>query len=155
MRLFKPLLLLLVLVVAAASAFFAYRHTHAPQGDNLTVLSYLPRDPDAVVFVDVAALRQSPFLAQLSAWLPQQQQDPDYAQFVADTGFNYERDLDHLAIAYVKFWNTPENNHVPDGAIFIGEGKFDRQKITAYALRKGTKFNVSGHEVISESGGID
>src|SRR5215470_6905221 len=125
MRLRKPLLLLLVLAVIAASAVFAYRYTHAPQHDKLAVLSYLPRDPDAVIYVDIAALRQSPFLAQLAAWAPQPQQDPDYMQFVADTGFNFERDLDHLAIA------TPSANTSGGSLFLVAEGKFDRQRISA------------------------
>ncbi|HXL23453.1 MAG TPA: hypothetical protein VOA78_13380 [Candidatus Dormibacteraeota bacterium] len=143
-----------LIVAALAACASAYWWTGARQ-QNSSVLSFLPRDPAAVICIDVAALRKSPFLAQLAAWAPQPQKDPDYAQFVADTGFNFERDLDHLAIAYVKFWDTPQSDHWPDGAVFIGEGKFDRQKITAYALRKGTRFIVSGHEVISRPGGID
>jgi hypothetical protein len=138
MRLRKPLLLLLILAVIAASALLAYRYTHSPQRDNLAVLEYLPHDPDAVVYVDLAALRQSPFLTQFAAWAPQPQRDPDYAQFVADTGFNFERDLDHIAIA-----KRPANS---SGTFFIAEGKFDRQKIAAYALRSGTKHIVNGHE---------
>jgi hypothetical protein len=155
MRLRKPLLLLAALTALIVAAVYAYRYTRAPQHDNLAVLNYLPQDPSAVLYIDLAALRQSPFLAQLAAWVPQPHKDPDYAQFVQDTGFDFERDLDHVAIAYVKFWNTPQNDHVPDGAVFIGEGKFDRQKITVYALRKGAKYMVSGHELISQPGGID
>jgi len=138
MRFRKPILLLLALALITASALVAYRYTHARHDDKFAVLEHLPHDPDAVVFVDVAALRQSPFLAQLAAWAPQPQQDPDYAQFVADTGFNFERDLDHLAIA--------KQSADSSGMFLVAEGKFDRQKISAYALRNGTRHTVNGHE---------
>jgi len=151
MRLRKPLLLLLAVAVVAASALFAYRYTHALQRDNLAVLSYLPRDPDAVIYVDITALRQSPFLAQLSAWAPQPQQDPDYAQFVQDTGFSFERDLDHLAIVATKSVNAsssanPAGNAGSGAMFFIGEGRFDRNNISAYAQRTGVKHNIDSHE---------
>jgi len=147
--------LALTLAVAALIACaFAYWWTGARKQDS-NVLTYLPRDPTAVVYIDVAALRQTTFLAQFAAWAPQPQKDPDYAQFLQDTGFDFERDLDHVAIAAVKFPYAPPSDHVPGGLVFIGEGRFDRKKITAYALRKGKKFIVNGHEVISWPGGID
>jgi len=138
MRLRKSILLLFALAVVAASALLAYRYTHMRRDDKFAVLAYLPRDSDAVVYVDLASLRQSPFLAQLAAWAPQPQQDPDYAQFVTDTGLNYERDLDHIAIA--------KQSANSSGMLFIAEGRFDRAKISAYALRNGTKHIVNGHE---------
>ena len=143
MRLRKPIFVVIIPCVIAASALFAYRYTQTRHDDKFAVLAYLPRDPDAVVYVDLASLRQSPFLAQLAAWAPQPQQDPDYAQFVADTGFNFERDLDHLVIA------APSANTSAGGTsslFLIAEGKFDRNKIAAYAQRNGTKHNVDGHE---------
>ena len=141
-----------LIVAALAACASAYWWTGARQ-QNSSVLSFLPRDPAAVIYIDVAALRKSPFLAQLAVWLPQPIPDSDYAQFVADTGFNFERDLDHLAIAYVKSTIYPSSDL--RGLILIGEGRFDRQKITAYAMRKGTKYVVEGHEVIQWPGGID
>jgi hypothetical protein len=143
MHLRKALLFLAVAVILAASALLAYRYARTPQHDNLAVLHYLPRDPSAVIYIDVAALRQSPFVAQLAAWAPQPQQDPGYAQFIADTGFNFERDLDSLAIAEARA-NTSNSK----GALFFaGEGRFDRQRIAAYAQRTGTKHIVNGHEM--------
>src|SRR5262249_46052718 len=78
-----------------------------------------------------------------------------YAQFMQDTGFNFERDLDHLAIAYGKSTLYPSMDL--HGLILIGEGKFDRQKITAYALRKtnAMRYTIDGHELIQWPGGID
>jgi hypothetical protein len=139
MRLPKPLLVLAALAAVAVSALYAYRYQRGPQQDNLAVLNYLPRDPDAVFYVDLLALRQSPFFAQLAAWVPQPDKDLDYTQFVQDTSFNFERDLDHLAIASSRSGNS-------SSLLVIGEGTFDRRKISAYALRNGTKHIVNGHE---------
>src|ERR1700758_1692817 len=63
------------------------------------VLLLTPVDASAVIFIDLAEVRSSPFLAQLFAWAPHPAPDSDYAQFVQGTGFDYERDLDRVAIA--------------------------------------------------------
>src|SRR5262249_12202310 len=74
----------------------------------------------------------------------QPQQDPDYAQFVAETGFNFERDLDHLAIASRKSAIASPSGDT--GLIFVAEGNFDRKKISAYAQRNGSLQNQDGRE---------
>jgi hypothetical protein len=106
------------------------------------LLSLLPADAPAVGFVDVAALRSlqnSPLAAVLGLTSPGPQADHDYAEFVRQTGFDYTRDLDKAAIA---FW--PQSLAVAPGAgigdnrtLAIAEGRFDQQKIAAYALRTG------------------
>jgi hypothetical protein len=132
----------LVIIFASAilcGAIFAYRHWR--QKDALTVrlemLGQVPADTDAIFFLDFNSLRSSPFLAQILAWAPQSSQEPDYAQFMKETGFNYERDLDRVAIAIV-----------PAGAgsnyFLEAEGRFDRKKIEAYAAKYGKPQNVSG-----------
>src|SRR5262249_50579870 len=60
---------------------------------------------------------------------------------------NFERDLDHLAIAVTKSVDAPSSSKSAAGTlIFIAEGRFDRQKLSAYALRTGIKDTLSGHE---------
>jgi len=152
MRLRKPVQILVALAIIAASALFTYRYTRAPQRDSFAVLSYLPRDPDTVIYVDIAALRQSPFFAQFAAWLPQSTKDPDYAQFVSDTGFNFERDLDSLAIAEV---DPAKKGSLAKNLVFVGEGNFDRKRIIAYAQGRGALKNRNGRDVIQLPGGID
>jgi hypothetical protein len=105
-------------------------------------LALMPTDASAVLFVDFDALRQAPFVAQLYAWVPKPQAEADYAQFVKETGFDYERDLNRMAIAVA--------NGGQDSAVFaIVDGKFDRQKITGLAKRDGTTLGASGHEILS------
>jgi hypothetical protein len=130
-------------VVLGAAVFFGYRKYAAHSGparDEL--LSLMPAEASAVIFADFGELRQAPFLAQLFAWAPKPQSDPDYAQFVNETSLNYERDLDRIAIAVEK---RGENSIL----FAILDGKFDRQKISAYALKEGSAVKTSGREIFS------
>src|SRR5260370_4558576 len=102
------------------SAGFARQH----------LLQLLPSDATAVIFVDLDQLRASPFLAKLYAWAPQPSADSEYAQFVHDTGFSYERDLKRLVVAI--------SNHGSTTDLFaIADGEFDRKKIEAFLNRNG------------------
>lgn len=62
--------------------------------------------------------------------------DRDYANFVRATGFDYTRDLDKAAIAFWLSTNLAQANLL-DHAVTIADGRFDRPKIGAYALRTG------------------
>jgi hypothetical protein len=132
-----------VIVVLGAAVFLGYRKyavQHGPARDEL--LSLMPTEASAVIFADFGALRQAPFLAQLLVWAPKPQADPDYAQFVNETSLNYEQDLDRIAIAVEK---RGENSIL----FAIVDGKFDRQKISAYALKNGSAAKTGGREIFS------
>lgn len=106
------------------------------------MLAQLPTDASTVLYVDLDALRQSSILAELYKWAPQGRTDADYAQFLQSTGFDYERDLNHLSIALF--------SHGQDATIFaVADGRFDRKKISAYALQTGTQTNRNGKEIFS------
>jgi hypothetical protein len=132
-----------LVVLLSAAVFFGFRewgvqHSSA-RGETLALM---PTDASAVIFVDFSELRQGRFFAQLYAWVPKPQADADYAQFVKDSGFDYERDLDRVAIAVEK--------RGQDSALFaILDGKFDRQKISAYALKNGSASNTDAREIFS------
>lgn len=131
------------LLLLIAAGFYLYqRHgaSQAPGRDDL--LDRMPADASAVVFADVAELRSAPFVVQLFGWAPQPEPDEDYARFLSQTGFHYERDLDRLAIAFQRVGR--------DSFFFaIAEGRFDRQKISALANRSGTVEKRSGHEIFA------
>jgi hypothetical protein len=135
----KSLAIIFASLAILCAAIFAYRHWRAKDALSvrLEMLGQLPADTDAIFFLDFDTLRSSPFLAQILAWAPQSSQDPDYAQFVKETGFDYERDLDRIAIAIS-----------PAGAgsnyFLEAEGRFDRKKIEAYVGKYGKLQNVSG-----------
>src|SRR5437660_11992055 len=120
--------LISVALVLSASTFLGYRKWRLAGGTaREEALALMPSDASAILFVNFSELRRAPFIAQLYAWAPKPQADADYAQFVKDSGFDYERDLDRMAIAVVK--------HGQDSSFFaIWDGKLNRQKISAYVL---------------------
>lgn len=136
---------LLLFGIAGVYAYERYASRSVTEGGD--VLRMMPADASAVLFVNLAELRGAPFLAQLYAWAPQPEPDEDYAEFLKETGFNYERDLDRLAIAFQKAGQ--------DSTFFaVAEGKFDRQKISALATKSGTVEKSGGREIfaVPESG---
>ena len=107
-------------------------------------LALMPPDASAVLFADFDELRRAAFIAELYAWAPKPQADAEYAQFLKDTGFDYERDLHRIAIGVEK--------HGTDSTLFaIADGEFDREKISAYASKSGTVAKNGGHEIYSVS----
>jgi len=131
------------LVSLSAVAFFGVRKRSVRTGSpREEVLTLMPTDASAVLFADFGELRRAPFIAQLYAWAPKPQADADYSQFVKETGFDYERDLDRVAIAVEK--------RGQDSAVFaLLDGKFDRQKISAFAKKDGTAAKTRGREIFS------
>lgn len=131
------------LLAASLVTLDAYWHWHdsgAKTRDSL--LSVMPADACAVLFADLAELRHSPFAAEFYNWLPKNQTDADYARFLRETDFDYERDLDRAAMAVIK-------NHGDSKLFAIAEGRFDRKKIEAYAAQSGTRENRSGREIFT------
>jgi len=105
----------------------SFSHIHREPARN-ELLRLVPNDATSVVFVDLAELRNSPFLAALYSWAPQVTEDSDYTHFVADTGFNYERDLGQVLIAV-------SNHGATSNTLVLVDGKFDRMKIESYLAR--------------------
>jgi hypothetical protein len=120
------------------------------------ILSQLPADAPVVAYVDAASLRtlqNSPLAAALGLASPGPQADRDYATFVRDTGFDYTRDLDHAAIAaWPARFGAPENVLGEDRVLAIADGRFDQQKIIAYALRTGKEVPHSSQPVYEVPG---
>jgi hypothetical protein len=132
-----------VVVVLGAAVFFGYRNWGVPSASpRQEMLTLMPADASAVLFADFGGLRHAPIIAQLYAWAPKPQADADYAQFVKETGFDFERDLERIAIAVEKRGR--------DYTLFaILDGNFDRQKISTYALRDGSIARTGGREIFS------
>jgi hypothetical protein len=131
-----------VLVVTAIALYAYQRWNGSGSSPRNELLAQMPADASAVIYVDLDALRQSPFLAELYKWAPQPTADADYAQFVQSTGFNYERDLDRVSVALLK--------HAQERTLLIvAEGRFDRKKITGYASQAGTRETRGGREILS------
>jgi hypothetical protein len=134
---------ILAILVAGALALYGYRRFggSGPSARD-QLLGEMPAGASAVLFLDLDALRQSPFLAELYKWAPEPKADPDYAQFLGSSGFNYETDLSRVSVAVMK--------HGQESDLFaVADGKFDRKKISAYASETGTRISRGGREIFS------
>jgi hypothetical protein len=154
----------LLCLIAGAVAYYFWQARPLPPivstlpgvpaaGPAPDILSQLPADAPVVAYIDVANLRKlqnSPLAAALDLASPGPQADRDYENFVRNTGFDYTRDLDHAAIAlWPASFGTPDNVLGEDRVLAIGDGRFDQQKIKAYALRTGKEI-ASGSQPVYE-----
>jgi hypothetical protein len=140
----KIILTLFILIAAAGLAFFYHPWRGSdPQALRAQMLNLLPADSSAVIFLDLDQFRTTPFLAQLLQWAPQAPTDEEYKKFVQASGFDYERDLDRMAISISK----------KAGGEFIfgiADGHFDRKKIEDYAGKNGKQLgNRSSNRVFA------
>lgn len=141
-RLWIVLTLAVALIVVAASAL---HHYFASGGGDAreTALAMIPADTDSVAFADLTRLRTAPFFSALGDWAPHPQQvDAEYAKFLHDTGFDYERDLDRVVIATIKRGQATE-------LFVVGDGRFDRKKINTYISEFGTHDKKDGREIFT------
>jgi hypothetical protein len=136
--------LIIGLSVVALGAFALHHYFADDVGDpRESALALIPADTDSVVFADVAQLRAAPFFSALGDWVPQPKQvDAEYAKFLSDTGFDYTRDLDRIAVATIKRGNATE-------FFAVGDGRFDRKKINVYVSEFGTHDKKDGREVFT------
>src|SRR5882724_3020967 len=132
---------LLAGVLLSAAVFLGYQRWGATRGaPREELLAWLPSDASAVIFLDLEELRRAPFMARLYEWAPKPESDADYAQFLKDTGFDYERDLHRIAFATRK---KGQDSVV----LAVADGTFDRAKILSYAVRLGSVEKKDGHEI--------
>jgi len=141
----KPRLagIILAAILVGAMVFYGYQRWSAPGSRSANdVLRRMPADAGAVLYIDLDALRPSPFLSELYKWAPEPKADPDYTQFLESTGFHYESDLHRVGIAL--------SGHGQDTTLFaVADGRFDRGKIAAYAEQAGTRESQGGKEIFS------
>ena len=124
----------IALAVAFAFLFvaglFLARRFSTDADERQQLLQLVPTESTAVIFLDLDQFRNSPFLAKLYSWAPLSGEDAEYAQFVRDTGFSYERDLKKLVVAI-------SNNGATTNLLAIADGKFDRKRIEAFLNHGG------------------
>jgi hypothetical protein len=87
---------------------------------------------------DLRYLQSTPLGSVLGLAIPDPSEDREYRRFVRDTGFDYTRDLDKVAVAFwpANLLQTPVTM-VQNRVLAVADGRFDEQKIDAYALRTG------------------
>ena len=137
---------LFIFLIAAIALGFFYHPWRAGDAQVLRsqMLNLLPADSSAVIFVDLDQFRATPFLAQLLQWAPQRPPEEEYKQFVQDSGFDYERDLHRIAVSVSK-------KSGGDSIFGIADGRFDRNKMEAYAMKNGRQVGSSSNRVFAIS----
>lgn len=131
---------LCAILAAALLIFFVWFRSPSPARNYL--LSLMPDEAQAVLFVDMNDLRNAPVFADLLAWAPRPEADPEYRQFVRDTGFDYEKDLSAAAVAFEK--------QGPQQTFFaVADGRFDQKKIKAYGAKHGSSQHSGAVETFS------
>jgi hypothetical protein len=130
-------------IVAALLLYGSFRSgsaAHASRAPQL--LSALPAGAPTLVYLDLSAVRASSFYQHRPDKGPIAIPNQDYADFVRETGFDFEKDLDRVVIAS---WPAPGKELKK--TVAIAEGRFDRTKIRDYAARKGKLDHQQGREV--------
>jgi hypothetical protein len=134
--------LTVIAVVLGAAIFFGYQKWGGQKNSRRDeVLARIPADATAILFADFGELRQAPFVTQLYAWAPKPQLEPDYAQFVKETGFDYEKDIGRIAIAIFK-------NARHSTFFAVVNGRFDQKRISAYALERGKRYLTENNRTV-------
>lgn len=135
------IVVLVAAVVSAALVFYLRRERSAAQeGPPQDLIALIPAHAQGVFYADLTVLRASPFFMQLGAFTPPVEVERDYAEFMAATGFDYSRDLDRAMLVGLPQAAEPRG-------FAIAEGRFDRDKITSYALRTGKVERHNGVDV--------
>jgi hypothetical protein len=146
----KLLVILTALVVCAGAGSWWYVKARAAAVEfPADVLALLPSDSAVVVYADMAALRGEPLVQKLAAMAPAVQPGSDYAEFIAATDFQYERDLDRVVLASS---SAPTAQAPPSHFVAIADGRFDQKKIEAYAQRNGKAQQQNGHAIFTTPG---
>ena len=113
-----------LLVLGAIVAAVIVRKRAAPDAVRL-----LP-DSEAVLYVNLEPVR---LLTDLGKKQPKTR-EPEYEDFVRQTGFEPERDLDRAALA-IHYGNTPGNPQSETRYSEIMQGRFDHQRVSDYLKR--------------------
>ena len=126
---------ILLLILAGAAYYIFFRGPAKPAGPAPgpipSIIELLPAEAPIFAYFDITALRNSQLSAELSSLAGKPASDPDYAEFVRQTGFDYERDLDRAALAIWPGASRP-------AALAIAEGRFDREKSLSTLCVPGT-----------------
>ncbi len=92
--------------------------------DAAHMISALPFERATLFYADVDALRKAGILDLVAG--SKAGEEPDYRKFVEQTGFDYRRDLDSVAAAFVS-----------NASYFTIHGRFQWKQLAAYALAQG------------------
>ena len=112
-----------LIAIAVIGTVIATRMS-GPKLDGGGMAAYMPERDAAVLFIDVAAIRDSGILEKLVGSTVAE--EAEYKNFLQQSGFDYKRDLDRVMV------NSAEETHY-----FLAEGRFDWDKLQSYAKGQG------------------
>jgi hypothetical protein len=113
---------LVVLLVAAAVALVVVLRKHAPPEP-----ARLLPTADGFAYINLEWIRR----ANITGQLPTVPHDPEYEQFIRETGFEFERDLDHAAFAiHYPGKGLGDSQEARFSEVFVG--KIDGERLRAY-----------------------
>jgi hypothetical protein len=114
--------ILAILCLATAGAFFFMRSRQLSTPREM--IACLPQTGAVLAYVNVDQLRSSGILSMLAG--SKTAEDAEYKSFAEKTGFDYRRDLDRMAAAFVS-----------GDSFFLIAGRFDWKKLNAYTAGQG------------------
>jgi hypothetical protein len=116
------LTVVILIACGAVAALYYYRKVNTETPGRM--ISILPRKDASVFYVNVGAIRDSGLLSDVSG--PRVTEEPEYRDFLAQTNFDYQRDLDRLAGATTG-----------DETYLLIAGRFDWKKLSQYTRSHG------------------
>ena len=120
-----------VILFCAGVIWFADHYRSRSVATKEALLARLPGKDALILSIDFAALRRAGLMDLLES--SRTPEEPEYKEFVAKTDFDYKEDLD-LALA----------SFAPNGRYFLLVGRFDWNKLYAYARAEGgTCYNAA------------
>jgi hypothetical protein len=112
-----------------------------PQPASTAGFTAIPATCLFAVHADLEALRASSLFRGIARWAAPPELEKDYADFVRQTGFDYERDLRFAAIGV----SGPAESRIVDAVL---EGDFDRAKLGPYmAARRKAAASCLGQTI--------
>jgi len=121
----NPAVVVLLVVGSCAGAIFGLAYLRDRRAASPAALAqHLPPQDGVVLGIDLAALRAAGVLSALGG--SKVGQEPEYVSFVAQTGFDYQQDLD-----YALAWFGDRT------VLLLLKGRFDWGQLKAYAAGQG------------------
>src|SRR6059036_3190491 len=110
--------------IVVVGGYFSHAHFAAAGTSRESLLRALRPSTSTVIYLDVEEFRRAAILKAAATWgasaTANATTDPEYREFVKETGFDYEKDLDRVGIAV-------ENPGGKRNYFALADGKFQRK----------------------------
>jgi hypothetical protein len=137
----KPILIAGAGILALAAGLGGYTlmagAPSIPNGGCPALVSVAPYDANFLAYGDISTVRNSSLKQQMNS-MASTPPPPELQEFVADTNFHFERDLDRIMLA--------GSLDSAIGALVL-EGRFDQPKITSYISKMGKMTHYESGDV--------